>query len=206
MSWMLVGAAAVSVVGSAYGASEAKKKAKKQVSKENSERATANLANAVRGTYRAGLLNLQEGQYKKSAIQQGFDMSVAGADALGKVSANAAASGTVGASVDAVLNDVEQRVGEALAQQVDVAEVVQFNFDVQREEIQSEVERGQYQMVTADLQSDKDIYKNALISGALTAGSMYTSSQMSLGPGKSPSSGGSDRVALQRASTQFQYD
>lgn len=183
MSWFLVGATALSVVGSAVGQQSAKKKLKRQASEENARRADANLKNTVRAGYRTGLLNLQEGLYAKNATQQGYDTTAAKSNALGQVEANAAATGTVGASVDAVSQDIDARIGQMFAQREDELDLQAHNFDLQRTEIQYDLDRALMGEITADVPSGREIWTNAALAGAGTYLSSRASSSMRLGAG-----------------------
>ncbi len=204
MSWFLVGGTALTVVSSAYGQEQQKKKVEKDVVAENNRRAAANLKNAVRAGYRQGILNVQQGQYKQLAARQGFDLDTGKKEALGQVNANAAAAGTVGASVDAVANDIEMKVGQ---QELDMAanfDLSMRNFDMQRSELAFAAEQGEFEMLEADTPSSGEIWQNAALAGVGYAARTYMGQRQKLGPGGK--SGGSDRAALQQASTQYKWD
>ncbi len=181
MSWFAVGGTALSVVSSVYSQKQARKGEERKVMRENSARATANLENAVRAGYLAGLVNLQEGQYKKDAARQGFLASASASEALGQVNANAAAAGSIGASVDAVAQDIDMRLGEMQARQLEDLSMQELNFDTQRRDIQMGADGNTVQMVTADLPGDGRIYENAALAGAGYFMSTYGSARMRLG-------------------------
>lgn len=144
MTWFAVGAAAVAVAGSLYSSNQAGKSAAKQGSAaskaENEAVIRANTQSVIRNSYKAGMMNLQSGLMKKQATQQGYDTSVQAQAALGASSANAAAAGTVGASVDAVQNDINMKWGEAEAQQRENYEAELTNFNNELEALSTSAE------------------------------------------------------------------
>lgn len=91
----------------------------------------ANLTNQIRTGYKAGLLNVQRAQAKKRSMQEGSDLGRAAQQALGAATANAAAAGSIGSSVDAVVGDIYQKVDEAAAQLGANYEQQSDNFDTQ---------------------------------------------------------------------------
>lgn len=74
---------------------------------------SANMQNAIRTGMRVGILNIQQGMAKKQATEQGYAISQQKQAVLGATNANIAASGTVGSSVEAVVQDVNKKVDEA---------------------------------------------------------------------------------------------
>lgn len=87
-----------------------------QTMENNTAIGAANTTNMIRAGFKVGLINLQTARLKEQAAQQGFGVSKSGMDALAGVQANAAASGTIGASVDAAVNDIQKKADEALIQ------------------------------------------------------------------------------------------
>lgn len=73
----------------------------------------ANTLNTIRTGYKVGLLNLQTARLKEKAAQEGWDVSLKTADMLGNAEAMAAASGTVGSSVDAISANIRKKSDEA---------------------------------------------------------------------------------------------
>jgi hypothetical protein len=95
----------------------------------------ANLTNTIRTGFKVGLLNVQRAQAKKRIMQEGFDISRLRQQVLGAATANAAAAGQIGPSVDAVLADIEQDVQESQTQISAEYEQQSDNFDVQLTDI-----------------------------------------------------------------------
>ena len=158
MTWGVVAVAAVSAVGAGVSAASANKagaagaKANSTAqynSAAESYRATElkymqlqqdykatdeqNLMTQVRQNYRMGLMNVQKGMMARDATAKGYDTSQQAAAYLGSASANQAASQTIGASADAVTNDIRMKAGEAQATH-------EQNYSQQLQNFNSEVE------------------------------------------------------------------
>ena len=130
MAWSAV---AVSVAGSMYASSSAAsgqmKSASSSAKEYNISLEKQYLHSIVRNSYQSGLLNVQLGLQKKKAAQEGFDQTVQAKAVLGQAVASSAATGTVGASVDAVQNDIEMKLGEAQAVSADNYEQMLDNYN-----------------------------------------------------------------------------
>jgi hypothetical protein len=189
MSWWAVGAAAVSAVGSASAAGKSNKAAAKESIAQNEAIIKANVANTIRTGYRAGILNMQKGLTRRLEAQKGFENTAKAALASGAVSANQAASGTIGASVDAVSNDIDMKLGEAQAADREEHEINVENFNIQLQELINQGQASIQSPFKVKMQSDSDIMGNALLAGATTFGSMYAKSKFDLGLGESTSAG-----------------
>lgn len=183
--WQLAANAALSFLSASSEGEANRKRIIEEGIARNNAVVKANLANTLRTGYRAGLLNMQKGLLKKQTAQRGFDTTAAAQEALGAVTANQAASGTIGASVDAVSQDIQMKMGEALAQNRDAYEIDLLNWNTQLGELLFEAKQATQDMAQVDLPSDSDIFGNALMSAAVSAGTMYANSKMSLGPGSS---------------------
>lgn len=163
----------------------------------------ANLTNTIRSGFRVGILNVQRGQAKQQAVKAGYDVSSRGVQALGQSQANAAASGTTGASVDAVSDDIRRKVDEAQGQ-IDAGwETTQQNFDQQLNDmVQQGIDTLQAAQF-ADYTPPKiqSVGTAALLGGLQGAASFATSyaiDSMKLGLGSLPSpSGGMSGGGLQ---------
>jgi hypothetical protein len=140
----------------------------------------------VRNSYKTGMMNIQLGLAKKKAVQEGHDTSVQANQVLGAVSANAAAAGTVGASVDAVASDVRMRWGEAEAQQRENVQQDLTNFNNELEALSISMEEGVQRERRYEYNgpSQGAILGNALLAGASTYMQVYGSRKMALGLGK----------------------
>lgn len=196
MTWGYVAVTAVSVGSAALQQSSASKTAaggvdaqNKQIAKQNKAIVQANVENNIRTGYRVGLLNMQQGQIRKQFVQQGFDRKAAAQQLLSADSANAAASGTIGASVDAVHNEITQKLGEAEAQASEAWDLQLTNFNTQLKAITDEgkdtLTHAGGEILKSSL-SESDMWGNVAAAGIGAFASQYASRNMSLGLG-SPS-------------------
>jgi hypothetical protein len=149
--------------------------------------AEANLQNTIRTGFKVGLLNVQRAQAKKNALQQGINLSRSVLQVTGAATANAAAAGTIGSSVDAVITDINMREGEALAQMDTDYQIQSDNFDTQLHDL---LISGMDQLQSADNTSVRKTTKpndigfgEVLAGAAIQAAGSYISSKMTLGLG-----------------------
>ena len=194
------GTAATSLYSANRAASGAAKSASAASNAENNAIAKQNMSQIIRNNYRGGLLQMQKGLQKKQAVQQGFDTTVMAQQAMGASSANAAAAGTIGASSEAVANDIQMKLGEAKAQQADSYEAMLTNYNTELETLrmnalETNVAPHEYKYTGP---SAGQMCGSALLSGAMAGGSMYAGSQMKLGLGaKPPASVGGQNAIMQ---------
>lgn len=197
MVWAMAASAAVSAVGGMLSSASASKAAAKQVdaqnreiARRNREIADANVENTIRTGYRVGLLNMQVGQSRMDMATQGFSQSQLAQQALGAVHANQAAAGAVGASADAVADDVRRKLGEARAS-------AKLDWDLQLTNFNTEltgiIQQGQdsIQGATGDVarMSASNPMADGLLTGTASFASSYASRSMSLGLGQAPQQG-----------------
>lgn len=186
MSWFMAGSAAVTALSAAKSGAEAGQAASRVSIAQNEAIIKTNIANTIRTGYRVGLLNMQQGLLKRQAQQRNADTISQAKQVLGAVSANAAASGTVGASVDAVVNDVNMKLGEAQAQQAESWEISVTNFNTKLAELVQQGKDSINDAFKADIPSDSKVTSNALFAGAVSFASSYFASKMKLGLGPKP--------------------
>lgn len=213
MSWGFVAAGAAVVVGgalsteSANDTSNAQSKAAnnsayknytnsvKQTMENNRAIEEANTTNMIRAGYKIGILNLQTARLKEQAAQEGWQVSTKAAETLGNVEANAAASGTVGASVNAVANDIKKKSDEA---QIAVDANWQQTLENQNIQLDQTVQEAQDRQMS--VQSIPDIstvntvsapQQSAFGAAAGSLLSMYAGSKLNLGSGSSAAAGAS---------------
>lgn len=204
MTMAMVAAAGIAVAGSLYSSNRAASGAAKSASNlsnaENDAIAKQNMSQIVRNNYRGGLLQMQKGLQKKQAVQQGFDTTVMAQQAMGAANANTAAAGTVGASSEAVANDIQMKLGEAKAHQADSYEAMLTNYNTELETmrmnaLESTVAPHAYKY---EGPSAGQMFGSALVSGAMAAGSTYIGQNMKLGLGaKPPASVGGQNAIMQ---------
>jgi hypothetical protein len=179
--------AALSVVGDSQ---ERNAQYKAQIAQNKAIR-EANLENTTRTGFAVGLLNVQRGERIRQLAQRRADLGQAELMELSSTGNNAAASGTVGASVDAVQTDI----------------ALQFNRARGQIQIENEIEAQNYNTALYELfQGGRDKLideveptgaKDAAIVGkaVISAVGTYYGDKMSLGLGK-------QQQGVQRASTQ----
>lgn len=208
--WWAIAAAAASALSSANAAGQQNKALARENIAQNEAIIKANVANTIRTGYRTGLLNMQRGLSRRMAQQKGFEQTKEAGAALGVVTANQAASGTIGASADAVAQDVRMKLGEAQAAQQDENELMELNFDTQLNELVQQGQDAVQSPVKLELQSSSNIRNNALLAGLTTFGSMYAGSKFNLGLGNSGSQfytghGSSGTSSIPSSSTGFNW-
>lgn len=140
----------------------------------------ANAKNFQNTAFRAGLLNVQRAQQKKELQQNKADLGAAELGAVSTVANNAAASGTIGASVDAVQTDVEMAYDRQRALISEENEANAQNFNT---ELYDLITNGSNAIQTGRKQryaSDFAIAANT----AIGLGSRYIGAKMDLGLGQ----------------------
>lgn len=154
---------------------------------DNKAIAEANLQNMIRTGYKTGLMNIQRAQSKKQAAEAGISLNRSALQLKSAATANSAAAGAIGTSVDAVLLDIASKTQEA-QNNIDVNYIQQEeNFDVQLHDILSAGIDSQRAAASINVRQTPDAdtsHIGANVLGALVnvAGS-YVSSKMSLGLG-----------------------
>lgn len=157
----------------------------------NTAIAAANLQNTIRTGYKTGLLNVQRGQARRQALAAQNALGVQGLQALSQNGANAAASGTMGASVDAAVSDIEMKLSDARTMQMENENLTMINFDTQMHDL---LQQGQDSLRAADKSKVTKTAEakiigmgEALLKTGMDMAGKYLSSQMSLGTGSAPS-------------------
>lgn len=181
MVWPLIAMAAVSMLGQ----SQQRNAEAKGASSDNKAIREANVKNFTNTTFRVGLLNVQKAQQKKELQQVKADLGSAELQASSTAANNAAASGTVGASVDAVQTDIQQAYDRQLALVNEENEANAQNYNT-----------ALYDLITNGSNSInpgrkfKGASDFALVANtALAVGSRYMGAKMDLGLGNSPGGG-----------------
>lgn len=198
MVWAQIAQAATKLVGGAQSARKANNAALQQEVvglqdeqaawaqnlADNEAIAEANLQNTIRTGYRNGILNIQRAQARKQAAEQGFSLGRNVKQVLSAQSANAAAAGTIGQSVDAVASDVAQKADEVEGQVIANALQGEANFDLQVHDL---IQAGQDALqdtakarVRATARANRVGFGEVLLNTALDTAGQYLSSKMSL--------------------------
>lgn len=158
-------------------------------SADNKAIAEANLQNSIRTAYRSGILNMQRGQSKKRQAELGIGLGRSKLQALSATTANSAATGSIGASVDAVLSDINMQAENADASLVESARVEDQNYHLELTDMLKAGEDALRDPTKINIRKvvvpEKTSGRQALVAGLLGAGSSYASAYMSSGFGKS---------------------
>jgi len=162
-------------------------------SADNKAIAEANLQNSIRTAYRAGILNMQRGQSKKRQAELGIGLGRSRMGALAAQNANAAAAGSIGASVDAVVSDIQMQAENADASLVEAARIEDQNEHLELTDLLKAGEDALRDPTKINIRKvvvpEKPSGRSALIAGLIGAGSAYASTYMSAGFGKDTKKG-----------------
>lgn len=149
----------------------------------------ANTLNTIRTGYKVGLLNLQTARLKELAAKEGWDATLRTSEMLGQSEAMAAASGTVGSSVDIISSNIRKKSAEAqIAVDVNLTDTlenqnIQLNAIVQAgiDSMQSVEDVLDLNGISTRSYSGTSIFGAGLAGGVAAGANLYASSQMSLG-------------------------
>lgn len=172
--WLMLAAGAASGIQTALG----NKEKQRQIKQANKAAAAADNRTIANAFQEVSALNVQNGMLRVQAakeLQQADKMAYA---ATGTVVANAAAAQVKGASVDAVVNDIDRELGEARVATEQALEAGQYN-------IQNKVRSTTYS-ASAALIGQQDPFasdKSPIMAALGTMGSMYFNNQMKFGGG-----------------------
>lgn len=176
MVWPLIAMAAISVLGDSQ---ERNAQYKAQIAQNKAIR-EANLENTQRVGFKVGLLNVQRGERLRQLAQRKSELGQAELQELSAAGNNAAASGTVGASVDAVQTDIALQFERARTGIQIENEIEAVNFNTALYEL---FQGGRDQLIKAvkpEGASDAAIVGKAVVSAA----GSYFGGQMNLGLGQ----------------------
>ena len=189
MTWFIAGAA-LSVGTSLYSAQSAAKsqaKAAGAASRAEGEAiAKERLNTTIRNSYNTALAQMNLGLKKKQLSQQAGDIRAATLAAKGDATLAAAATGSIGASTNAVVSDIEQKSQAALDQTTDAFEnaVENYNMDLQMMVINTDQSAPNVQPVEYHGPSGGEMLGMALMQGLSSFASNYAMRKMSLGLGE----------------------
>ena len=203
MTWLMVGTAATvatglqastaknkaGLAGSTLGYTQEKLGWEENIA-QNKAISEANLQSTIRTGYKVGLANLQIAQAKKLAIQNGTDLHKNVLKVMGAATANAAAAGTVGSSVDAIVSDLAMQEADAKAVQDSDYEIQTQNFDTQLHDILMSGQDALKSAATANVQRGTEFKTTGMlesVTGSLIqVGTQYIGAKMQLGLGSTP--------------------
>ncbi|MNJ09333.1 hypothetical protein D3C77_34770 [compost metagenome] len=174
MFWPLVAVGALSMGQSLLG----NRVATQQAAAENRARAAANHQTVLNTAQSVGAINVQAAELRTNAARQLHEAEVAALAATGSATANAAAAGVRGASVDAVVGDIDRELSEAQVTTAQNLELGQYNLQNRLREViagASASLRGEVSAQTT----------NPLLAGLFSAGGAYLNNYMRFGAGSS---------------------
>lgn len=181
MFWMLAQGAAAGIKAKLDNDQRRKElKAMNKATRATNDRIIANTGQEI------SALNVQNGLLRVGAARELNEASKAAYAATGSAVANAAAAQVKGASVDAVLSDIDRELGEARVVTEQALEMGQYNIVNRIRETTS--------AAAASILGEVDPNKGAtspLMAGLMAAGSTYLSNSMKFGGGGGSWFGGS---------------
>ena len=148
----------------------------RQTKLENKAREKTDLRNLADAAEQVGSLGMMAAQYRTAATQARTAADREVGKARGTAEAQAGAAGIKGASVDAVLTDLDRELGEAEVAIDRNLENQQYNLSEQIRSLQHATVNG----LLGQLDPRANL-RNPLLTGALQAGSMYASSYFQYG-------------------------
>ena len=190
MTWFMAGAAAVTTVTSLYSANSAAsasaRAAGAQSRAEGEAVAKERLNATIRNSYNTALAQMNLGLKKKQLSQQAGDIRAATLAAKGDATLAAAATGSIGASTNAVISDIEQKSQAALDQTTDAFEnaVENYNMELQMMVINTDQTAPTVRPVEYHGPSRGEMLGAALMQGLGSFASNYAMRKMSLGLGE----------------------
>ena len=189
MTWFMAGAAAVTTVTSVYSANSAAsasaRAAGAQSRAEGEAIARERLNATIRNSYNTALAQMNLGLKKKQLSQQATDIRAATLAAKGDATLAAAATGSIGASTNAVISDIEQKSQAALDQTTDAFEnaIENYNMELQMMVLNTDQTAPTVRPVEDHGPSQSEMMSMALMQGLGSFASNYAMRKMTLGLG-----------------------
>lgn len=187
MTWYAAGAATVMSLYSANSAAKSQARAAGAASRAEGEAIAKERLNAtIRNSYTTALAQMNLGLKKKQLSQQATDIRAATLAAKGDATLAAAATGSIGASTNAVVSDIEQKSQAALDQTTDAFEnaIENYNMELQMMVINTDQTAPTVRPVEYHGPSRGEMIGAALMQGLGTFASGYAMRKMSLGLGE----------------------
>jgi hypothetical protein len=179
MVWPLLIAAGSQLMNSA-SQSNAERRAGKQQNQLNKE---ANLRNALDVAQEISSVQVQQGVLRRTASAQRSAAQRIATLGQGSAEAQAGAIGVRGASVDAVLGDIDRELGWAKAELEQDQELEQFNLSTRLRTAVSGAIANLYGYQS--VASTGDIMRGAIVNAGLNAAGQYASNYFQFGGGTS---------------------
>ena len=178
MVWPLVAMFATSAVGSMHQQSQQKK----QIQKQNKLNAETNRANFLAAEQTALSIGVQKAAAKQQTTKNLELVQRSAYDQGGSVQAAAAAAGIKGNAVQAVLQTIQADYSSARFEQMNQLEWNMYDLNMQINNTYSAARRGELHMQSTP--SSGKMLGNALMSGAMSAGSAYAGQYFNIGATK----------------------
>lgn len=189
MTWMMAGAAALSVGTSVLGATSQRNSAIRNmnsVSKAEGEAIVKERLNAtIQNSYSTAFAQMQLGLKKKQLSQQGAELSAAALAAKGDVTTMQGATHSIGASTEAVISDIDMKAQAAIDQTSDAFEnaVENYNNDLQTMVLNTAQSAPTIRRSEYNGPGTGEILGMSLLAGVTSFASSYAMRSMSLGLG-----------------------
>lgn len=218
MSWFMAGAAAVSAATTLYSAnasaSASARAAGAHSRAEGEAVARERLNTTIRNSYSTALAQMNLGLKKRQLAQQGADIKAATLAAKGDATLAAAATGSIGASTDAVISDIDQKSQAALDMTTDAFEtaVINYNNELKMMVVNTDQTAPVVRKAEYTSQSSGEMLGMALLSGVTSFASNYAMKKMSLGLGGAagsttvPSQAGGSGLSLEGSGYGLKYN
>lgn len=173
----LAGSAILSGISSIFGGNSQKKQAYQQMAAQaqsEAKQVTAErLGTTIQNAYSAAYSQMQLGLQKRQTAQEWGAVTAAQMAARGDASVGIASTGTMGASAQAVLSDIDMKANQALAQvyaNYDSAAQA-YNYDLEMMRISTQTG----QPVAADYKYTGPSSSSILMGGLMQAGTSFVS-------------------------------
>jgi len=189
MSWFMAGAATLTAASSLYSMNSSANASAKAMGRQSMAEAKAieaeRLNGNIRNSYATAFSQMQLALKKRQLTQQSAGVTEAALQAQADVDTLNAATGTVGASAQAVSADIEMRAAEAQYAIQDSMEsaVEQHSLDLQMMVLNTEQSKPQVREYRYDGPSMGEMFATAAIQGAAQFVSGYGMRQLQLGLG-----------------------
>lgn len=197
MTWVIAGVAAVGAATSLYSANQAASSSARAASARSRAEGEAvvreRLNATIRASFQTALAQRQLGLQKQQLAQQAFDVRSGALGARSEVQLGAAATETMGGSVQALHSDIDMRSQEALAKvNLNLENAVDnYNDELQMMVINMEQTTPNIQKYEYTGPSSGQMLGSAVIGGLSQFASAYAQRSMSLGLGpRSPGNAG----------------
>lgn len=194
MTWFAAGAIAVGTATSLYGASASASASAAAAGRASAAEGRAitreRLNKTISNAYSAAFQQLQLASQKQQLAQQQSEIYAQGLAAQGAQEALVAATGTVGASAQAVRTDIAQKVDQA-SQQVEQgleSAIDNYNRGLDALVLNTEQTQQEIRQYTYDGPSAGSMAATAIIGGLAQFAGNYATRQMTLGLGARPTS------------------